>query len=207
MVGAGESSGGGSVTLDLAALRNSDPNAEQAIYSRYREALAAHSRKWVTEAMRRVVDEEDLAQETLWGCLKAIRENRSKWVTTRSQLWRCLVTAARNRAFDLQKRLGRKKRGGDMVRGESAFIGGEGSDAMGGIERAPDPAVPVERICMETESVHRLLSSLREEVRQVALLKQQGYSNHEIASRLGVAVVTVSRRLTIIRTKWKEIAE
>ena len=40
-------------------------------------------------------------------------------------------------------------------------------------------------------------------VRELALARMEGYSNEEIAQRLGCSVRTVERRLHLVRTKWQ----
>jgi DNA-binding NarL/FixJ family response regulator len=42
-----------------------------------------------------------------------------------------------------------------------------------------------------------------EELRSIAVWKMEGYSNPEIAARLGRAVATVERRLRLIRKRWE----
>jgi DNA-directed RNA polymerase specialized sigma24 family protein len=41
-------------------------------------------------------------------------------------------------------------------------------------------------------------------LRQVALLKLEGYENAEIAARLNCALRTVERKLNLIRALWAE---
>ncbi|MBT6153628.1 MAG: hypothetical protein HOL01_19105 [Planctomycetaceae bacterium] len=53
------------------------------------------------------------------------------------------------------------------------------------------------------EEYSRLLSLLRDDrLRQIAVLKVEGYVSREIAERLGVAVSTVTRKLRLIRSVW-----
>ena len=55
------------------------------------------------------------------------------------------------------------------------------------------------------EGCRRLLDGLGEEgLRAVALAKMEGYTNAEIAGRLGCVVTTVERRLKSIRRIWEE---
>ena len=72
---------------------------------------------------------------------------------------------------------------------------------MVGAEPTPELAAQA------ADEVQRLLGMLpKEEVRSVALLKLEGCTNAEIADRLGCAEVTVERRLSLIRSLWKESA-
>src|SRR5262249_37084927 len=68
-------------------------------------------------------------------------------------------------------------------------------------EPTPDFAAEVAEECQ------RLLAALPEdelELRQVAGAKMEGYSNAEIAARLGWVERTVKRRLAAIRKLWAE---
>ena len=44
--------------------------------------------------------------------------------------------------------------------------------------------------------------STRESLRQVAALRLDGYTDSEIAARLGCGLTTIERRLRTIRTVW-----
>jgi DNA-directed RNA polymerase specialized sigma24 family protein len=55
------------------------------------------------------------------------------------------------------------------------------------------------------EECARLLNALPDaSLRQVAILKMEGYRNEEIAGRLGCSLQTVARRLKVIRRAWQE---
>ena len=57
---------------------------------------------------------------------------------------------------------------------------------------------------MAAEEYRRLLDRLGDEaLRQVAIDRLEGYTNDEIASRLGCARRTVARRLDLIRKIWE----
>ena len=56
-----------------------------------------------------------------------------------------------------------------------------------------------------TEECSRLLERVGDEtLRQVAVAKMEGYSNDEIAARLGVKTRTVERKLNLIRDIWSQ---
>ena len=54
----------------------------------------------------------------------------------------------------------------------------------------------------EIEAVEGLLGQLDDELRSIALWKLEGYTNEEIATRIGRVVPTVERRLRMIRSLW-----
>jgi DNA-directed RNA polymerase specialized sigma24 family protein len=53
------------------------------------------------------------------------------------------------------------------------------------------------------EECRRLLGRLDDDLRALALLKMEGYTNEEIASRLGRSRATVERKLRLIRRAWE----
>ena len=67
------------------------------------------------------------------------------------------------------------------------------------VGREPTPAFAAEL----AEEFQRLLDSLGDEtLRRLAVLKMQGYTNEEIAAKLGCALRSVERKLHGIRTIW-----
>jgi DNA-directed RNA polymerase specialized sigma24 family protein len=109
-----------------------------------------------------------------------------------------LITA--RKAYDLTEREGRHKRGGGEVRGDSAVGNagaGQGWEAIAGNEPTPELAAQA------VEEYQRLLGQLGDdELRAIAVWKMEGYTNQEIADRLGCALPTVERRLRLIRKTW-----
>lgn len=70
--------------------------------------------------------------------------------------------------------------------------------------REPTPEV-ADRMQSECE---RLLDLLNDEnLRSLALLKLEGYTNEEIAVQLGCARRTVQRRLSLIQEIWSQEVE
>ena len=68
---------------------------------------------------------------------------------------------------------------------------------MAGPEPTPEFAVEM------VEAVDRLFKQLDDdELRQIALHKLEGYTNEEIASKIGCVPSTVKRRLRLIRKTW-----
>ena len=99
----------------------------------------------------------------------------------------------------------RDSRGGGMVHGESALQLAEGDSGPAGLDALPgDEPTPLEAALL-AEEVESLLARLRDPVlRQVAVWKLEGYTNADIATRLGCSEPTVERRLAIIRRVLKK---
>src|SRR5262249_61306295 len=102
----------------------------------------------------------------------------------------------------LPRRAGRRKRGGGKVAQAWPAGGGGESDPdvlAGAAGGEPDPGFAAQ----VAEECGRLLGLLGEgELRQVAMWKMEGFTNAEIAVRLGRSVPTVERKLAAIRAGW-----
>jgi DNA-directed RNA polymerase specialized sigma24 family protein len=56
-----------------------------------------------------------------------------------------------------------------------------------------------------TEQYQNLLESLGDDtLRAVAVWRLEGYTNEEIAARLGCSLRTVANKLELIRMRWEE---
>src|SRR4029079_8585556 len=107
-------------------------------------------------------------------------------------------------AADLVNRNLRKKRGGGAVRGDSALAGRPDDEGPAGADRLPGAEPTPAFAAHAAEECRRLLDLLGDEgLRSVALWKMEGYTNAEIATRLGCVESTVERRLKVIRSLWR----
>jgi DNA-directed RNA polymerase specialized sigma24 family protein len=109
------------------------------------------------------------------------------------------------KACDLANYERRQKRGGGKVLDEAAL---RGRNLVG--EEAPLGQVPghepsPEFALQAAEECQRLLDALNDaDLRQVALLKLEGYSLEEIAAQLGRVPRTIRRWLRLIRQTWEQ---
>ncbi len=153
---------------------------------------------------RRVADEEDVASSVLKILIMGIREGRFSKLSDRQELWQLLVVITTRKVRDQVKYLHRQKRGGGLVRGDSAVMMpgdwnliGADFDLLEGNEPTPEFIVAM------AEEIEKMLSALNdEELKAIALWKLEAYSNVEIAQKLTCSVRTVERRLQAIRECW-----
>lgn len=195
-----------SVTNWLGRLQTGDPAAAQKLWERYFESLVRLARQRLRGAKTRVADEEDIVQEAFDSFFRAAQGGRFPQLQDRDDLWQLLVRITENKALDQRKQARRQKRGGDLVRGHSIFATGSdpaaspGFDGVAGAEPTPDFAAET------VEQCQRLLAALdHPQLREIALLKMQGYTHEEIAQRLDVVPDTIGRKLKLIRAKWEEL--
>jgi DNA-directed RNA polymerase specialized sigma24 family protein len=192
-----------SVTEWLGRLKAGDGEAAQRLWERYFTQLVRLARQRLPAARRRAADEEDVALSALHSFCRAVARGRFPALNDRRGLWPLLVTITTRKAGKLARRETSRKRGGGLVRGESALTPGreQGSGAAWDeiLAQGPSPAFA----CQLAEECTRLLRRLSDpRLRQVAVWKMDGYSNGEIARMLGCVETTIERKLRLIRSVW-----
>lgn len=193
---------GGSVTRWIGDLKAGDEDAARWLWRRYFERLVGVARNKLRSAPRgaAVEDEEDAALSAFDSLCRGAAEGRFDRLGDRDDLWRLLVVIAARKAVDQIERDRRLKRGGGRVVAASE-LDSDGSvaaiDAVVGSEPTPEFAA------MVAEEFRLRLDALGDEtLRQVALWRLDGFSNDEIAAKLGCVTRTVERKLDLIRRAW-----
>jgi DNA-directed RNA polymerase specialized sigma24 family protein len=191
-----------SVTEWLGQLKAGDAVAAQQLWERYFERLVRVARAQLRGTRRRAADEEDVALSALDSFCRGAAEGRFPDLNDRHGLWPLLVTITVRKAIKLAKHERRKKRGGGKVRGDSALAApGEATGWEAVLGGEPSPALA----CALADDCRVLLERLEEgSLRVVALWKMEGYTNAEIATKLGCIERTVERKLRTIRRLWGE---
>jgi DNA-directed RNA polymerase specialized sigma24 family protein len=190
-----------SISRWIAALKEGDNEAAAVLWRAYIDRLVRLARQKLGAAPRRAADEEDVAV-SVFRCLCAgAARGRFPDLADRNDLWRLLTTMTIRKAIDQKRRQGGLKRGGGAVRGESVFddLPGDvdGLDQVLGDEPTP------EWLAMLAEEHRRLLAVLDDDtLRRVALWKMEGFTNEEIADKLGLTCRSIERKLQRIRSRW-----
>jgi RNA polymerase sigma factor (sigma-70 family) len=197
-----------SVTTWIEQLRAGDQAAAQRLWERYFPRLVGLARKKLQGVPRGADDEEDVALSAFDSFCRGIERGRFPKLEDRDNLWALLVVITARKAIDLRQRLKSATKGGGKLVGESVLddlLGDE--DGAAGIAQVVGREPTPELAAQVTEQFQQLLALLPdEEVRSVALWKFEGYTNLEIAARLGCADATVERRLKLIRALWQKSA-
>jgi DNA-directed RNA polymerase specialized sigma24 family protein len=196
----------GSVSGWIEQARQGDDHAAGKLWQRYFHRLVALARTALRSAPRRFADEEDVVLSAFDSFLRGAEQGRFPDLDDRDGLWRLLVVLTRRKAAHLKRDEIRQKRGGGAVLDQAALARPAGDE---GEQAAPDWAVADEPTpafaAQVAEECERLLQRLPEEVlRALAVWKMEGYTNEEIAARLGCCLSTVERRLQLIRRLWSE---
>ena len=193
-----------SVTLWLAGLQqDGGADAAQQLWGRYFDQLVHLARARLRSSRRGPADEEDVALSAFDSFCRGASEGRFPRLGGRDDLWRLLVTITVRKANSVAHRERRLKRGGGRVMDEAAF-GGPDFDADIGLAAVaghePSPAFAAE----VADELQRLLGLLDDDLlRQLALLRMEGYSNEQVAERLGCGLRSIERKLSLIRKAWE----
>jgi RNA polymerase sigma factor (sigma-70 family) len=175
-------------------IAHGDPEAARRLWERHYDRVL-----WLAHAKLRRMrrpdafhDAEDVALSALKNVFVAARRGKFSLLKDRNDLWWLLVTITARKAHDLVERENRLKRGGGReVASESAIA--DLADA------GPSP----EDAAIMIEEFRRLLDALGDAtLRQIALWKMEGFTNDQIAARLGCARRTVANKLDLIRKRW-----
>src|SRR6516164_7351623 len=201
-------SSGGSVTHWLGALKNGEAAAAQQLWEAYYCRLVGLARQRLGQTPRGAADEEDVALSAFNSFFEGVAQGRFPQLSDRDDLWRLLVHITACKAIDQINHERRKKRRPDSVvqvwaeADLQSCDGGQGLAQVVGNEPTPEFAAEVAEEC------ERLLQSLSSpELRSVAVWKMEGYSNAEIAEKLGCVERSVERKLRLIRDRWaREVA-
>ncbi len=194
-----------SVTHWITQLKAGDPAAAQRLWERYFTRLVRLVRAKLGGLPRRAADEEDIALSAFNSFCQGAAAGRFPQLADRDNLWPLLVLIATRKVYDLAERQRTRKRGGGRVQGESAL---RGPDAAGepkaGLDQFPGEEPTPELVAQVAEEYRRLLDLLADEqLRTVAQWKMEGYTNEEIAAKLGCVLRTVERKLRTIRSIWE----
>ena len=193
----------GSVTHWLGALKGGDAAAAQRLWERYFDRLVRLARAKLGAMPRGAADEEDVALSAFHSFCQGAARGRFPRLDDRDNLWRLLVTITARKALDQVRRQARQKRGGGRVLVGSAQAGGEDDTDGAGLEQVVGQEPTPQFAAMVADECRRLLVALDDEtLRQVALLRMEGYSDQEIAARVDCSLRTVSRKLALIRKAW-----
>jgi DNA-directed RNA polymerase specialized sigma24 family protein len=187
-----------SVTLWIRSLQAGDVAAAEKLWNRYFEELVRLARARLRSAPRAVADEEDAALSAFDSFCQGAARGRYPRLNDRNDLWRLLVVITERKALDQAQRERRQKRGGGKILGTSDLLAGDRT-VRGSVLPQPTP----ELAAMMADECRRLLGRLRDDsLRSVATLRMEGYTNEEVADRLGCSLRSIARKLELIRRTW-----
>lgn len=191
-----------SVTHWIDGVEAGEDAAAQKLWERYFERLLLVARTKLAHARRRDFDEEDVAISAFHSVCAGIKEGKFPRLADRNNLWSLLLVITARKAQQQLRKNAASKRGGNNVRGESFF--GAAEDQFAGIGDVAGAEPTPEFTFLASEEFESLLALLPDDqMRQIALMKMEGYENQEIAKSLECGLRTIERRLGLIRDIWQ----
>ena len=130
-------------------------------------------------------------------------DGRFDQLKNRDDLWSLLVAIAGKKAVDQVRRQTSQKRGGTGLRGESVFQNAATDPA--GFDQFLDAEPTPEFLMLVEEENQHLFDLLRDETqRDIARYRLAGYSNEQIAEKVGISLRSVVRKLGVIKEVWSQ---
>ncbi len=192
----------GSITRWFSSLQAGNREAVQELWQRFASRLVGLARTRLQTAPRRAADEEDAVLSAFASFCRATEQGRFPQLNNRGDLWNMLVAITVRKVSDQIQHEMRLKRGGGAVLTEAELARGGRAQGLEEIIAAePTPQLAAEM----AEQFQRLLDLLADdELRSIALLKMESYTNQEIATKLDCARSTIQRKLNLIQTRWEQ---
>ncbi len=179
-----------SVTRWIAAVRTGDAVAAEQLWSRYFRELMAQARLRMANVAKGAYDEEDAALSTFQVLCQKLHEGQYTGVADRQELWQLMLTV-------LIRKIGRRVKYQTAAKRTSGHANQHETLSIDDL-----PATTSQEISHEC---YELIASLNDpNLERVALLKFEGFTNDEIATKLNRTRRTVQRMLNLIRDLWEE---
>jgi RNA polymerase sigma factor (sigma-70 family) len=177
-----------SITRLIHAARDDRASAAGPLLAAYFDRLVQLARQRLRGRPGLADFDEDVALRSFHSVYQRVRDSsRPLQLSSRDDLWRLLATRTISRAIDLIRR----HRPGEVP-------GEHNVEQL--LTRDPTPEEAAEM----ADECQRLLALLDEpQLRQIALLKVEGYTNEEIATQLDCVTRTIERKVSRIRMLWK----
>lgn len=196
----------GSVTGWIERVRFGEDTQLGPIFERYFARLQEFAKPRIRSGSRVVSSEDDVALSVFRLFWEGLQRGSFGYVKNRGDLWSLLIRVSVRKIIDNQRRLTR--RGMGRVELRACDVDAKRIDTLRNpiLERLAfdgnDPAHVAHVVELSQAFFERLDG---DEMRNVALLKIQGYTAAEIAQEISKSTRTVERKLRIIRQTWDEV--
>ena len=193
-----------SPTYWLPALQRGDEQAAEKLWQEYFVKIVRLAKRRMEGLRLRAADEEDVALSAMNSFCR-MAKNREEPIVDSNELWRLLATIVKRKVNKERQRQFAEKRQEYRLVGESGISpnkDNEKKEGEGGLAqfsgREPSPELALEL----AETWERILEL--PDAEKLVLLKNDGYSNSEIAEKMGCSTRTVQREIEKIRKEWEK---
>lgn len=196
------------ITALLVALKKGDSEAADQLWDIYYQLMCELANQRLGNVPNQLVDEEDVALSAFKSFCMGLRNGRFHTLRDRKGLWPLLITLTMRKTVDAIRYQTRQKRGGGKVDSSLHLATLDRTiDALSSADCGPQPEVAIEL----RDLLQHLLVTLRQmgddRLEEIVQLRIEGYSNKEIADKLGCVVRTVERKIRLIEDCWQKVTE
>jgi RNA polymerase sigma factor (sigma-70 family) len=189
-------SSSGSVSAWIIRLKAGEEAALDKLHRRYWPVLVGLARSKLKDTPARFADEEDIAQQAFWAFYQGIKAGRLPRLANRHDFLALLTHIIACEAVNQVEYDTAQKRGGNS----------RGRLTLEELASIPDgERTPMEQ-ALVCDCYHHYLDRLPRALHQVAEPYLAGFTNREIAARLGCVERTVERKIARILARWQELA-
>jgi RNA polymerase sigma factor (sigma-70 family) len=193
-----------SISEWLGRLKAGEVEAAQKLWNRYSAELLRVAKSRLGQSPRGVADEEDVALSVFGSVFRGVAEGRFEHISTRDELWWMLLTIAKRKTVDHIRREMAQKRHPQSDQPSSGRGAGQPPSARMSLDELVSSAPTPDFLVALEEQYLRLLDMLRnDQLREIAVLRIEGYDVAEIAQKLAVGQRAVERKLQLIRARWR----
>jgi RNA polymerase sigma-70 factor, ECF subfamily len=180
--------------------RQGDDEAADLLFSRYFERMMRVIGHQLAPSVGARVDPEDVAQSVFRTVFRRMQQGEFKFRND-SDLWKLLVTITLNKARSTNVRHRAARR--DVTREQHL---GELPLDEGLMQRLQDQP-SISAVIAFKETLALVLGKLTDDERTMIELRLEGYSQEEIASKLGMSSRNVRRKMDVIRGKVADLLQ
>ncbi len=185
----------------IAQLRDADEVAARNVWEHFSSRLVAIARNNIRSNTRRTYDEEDVVLSMFRSICTGMSEGRFPDMRDRESLWGLMLVITSQKVSNRHRFDQQQKRDIRRTLTDSVFYDSELSDTPL-TSREPTPEFAAEF----NETCDRLFACLDDpDLREIAALKLEGFTDSEIAEKLDCSRRTVQRRMTMIRRQWEAL--
>lgn len=185
-----------SITQLLNLLRQGEEKAANELVNRFLPRLRKRLSRVASQLQ--MSDEDDIAISAFYELCIALENSRFEDISDRTELWQVLSMIAMRKANDFRKIENAEKRGGRQKPLSIESF----KHQVASFDDNPELQVEMLEMC------EHFLNRLKEEdLRSVALLKMNGYTNADVSQKLGIATRTVQVMVAKLKKTMLAILE
>ena len=185
----------------LPALQQGDERATERLWQEYFVKIVRLAKRHMTGLRFTAADEEDVALSAMNSFCR-MAQKREDPIADSTELWKLLATIVKRKANKERQRQNAGRRPDRHVLGESAVSPlHDDEEHRNGIAQFPSRDPAPELAAELAETWERILSL--PDAEELVLLKNDGYSNSEIAEKMGCSTRTIQRNIEKIWKEWE----